>query len=110
VIRPVRGRAAFARFRTDGRRARRGPVTVTYVAAPAEGPVEVAYAIGTAVGSAVTRNRLRRRLRSILADLPPSDLAPGSYLIQAHPPSASLTYKELSTTLMGALEALRASR
>jgi ribonuclease P protein component len=110
VIRPVQGRRAFGRFRTDGRRARRGPLTVTYVAVPDQDVVRVAYAIGTAVGSAVTRNRLRRRLRHILDAAGPADLAPGNYLIHATPPAAGLSYEELSSTVMGALEALRAHR
>jgi ribonuclease P protein component len=110
LIRPVRGRAAFGRFRSEGRRVRRGALAVTFVPGPDEAEVGVAYAIGTGVGSAVVRNRLRRRLRHILAEAPEGLLAPGAYLVQANPPAARLTYKELSTILMGALEALRAER
>src|SRR5436309_16058533 len=61
----VRDRATFVALRRAGRRARRGPVSVTWVAAPAADPPRVAYAVGRHVGGSVARYRLRRQLRTI---------------------------------------------
>jgi ribonuclease P protein component len=70
----------------------------------------VAYAIGKSVGTAVIRNRLRRRLRHILAGCTAQELPPGHYLLRVAPEAATLTYQELTTTVMRALDALRMAR
>src|SRR5262249_55233724 len=64
----IRDRATFARLRAEGRRIKRGPVTVWFVEGDPYLPPRMAYAIGRTVGTAVERNRLRRRLRAIVSD------------------------------------------
>ena len=64
----IRDRGTFAAMRRSGRRARRGLVTVTWLApADAAGdPPRIAFAVPGRSG-AVVRNRVRRRLRAALA-------------------------------------------
>jgi uncharacterized protein len=59
----IRDRSTFAELRRRGRRIRRGPLSVTWLAEEVGRPPRVAYAVGRPVGTAVARNRLRRRLR-----------------------------------------------
>lgn len=102
----VRGQSAFAELRRRGRRARCGPVSVSWVAASSAGePPRVAYAIGKVVGGAVTRNLVRRRLQAVVASVA-ADLGAGTYLVGAGPAAATATFAELTTALMTALEAL----
>jgi ribonuclease P protein component len=105
----VRGRRGFADLRRAGRRARRGPITVTWVAASPGGPPRVGYAVGRDVGGAVVRNRLRRRLRGVVADLAPS-LAPGTYLIGAGPAAVELSPADLRATVASAAAVASAVR
>jgi ribonuclease P protein component len=94
-VRALRGRAAFAALRADGRRARQGSLWVTR--RPGEpGEVRVGYAIGRRTATAVTRNRIRRRLRAVVRSL---ELAPGDYLIGAGADVATLPYPELRDVL-----------
>jgi ribonuclease P protein component len=72
--------------------------------------VRVAFAIGRPVGSAVVRNRVRRRLRHLLAACDPATLPPGTYLFRLAPSIATLSYQELSATVIRALERLRDER
>ena len=67
LIGRVGDRATFDALRREGRRARRGPMTVVHL--PGAGDVRVAFAIGRRVGPAVVRNRLRRRLRAAMREL-----------------------------------------
>jgi ribonuclease P protein component len=92
-------RATFDALRRDGRRARRGPMTVTYLAG-GDRP-RVAFAIGRKVGPAVVRNRLRRRLRAAARDLErgPGGLAPGAYLVSLRPEAAGRSYQDLRRDL-----------
>jgi ribonuclease P protein component len=108
LIEPLRGRAAFADLRADGRTVRRGPVGVVYRPASAQ-QTRVAYAIGRPVGTAVVRNRVRRRLRHLLAELTVDELPPGDYLFRIAPEAAMLNHQELTSTVMRALDALRAA-
>ena len=101
----VRDRATFAELRRSGRRARSGPVTVTWLPGTPGEPPRLAFAIGTKVGSAVVRNRLRRRIRSILAEAAGS-LPPGTYLVGAGPGAVDLTYGDLRSTVLTAIAAL----
>lgn len=126
AIQRLRGRKRFAALRANGRRARSGPVLVTFVPQdllPAvvvsastgsaggasrhdpNGRVYVAFAIGRAVGGAVVRNRMRRRLRSIIAE---SNVAPGGYLVGARPEAATLSYEGLRGCTVSALESAAA--
>jgi ribonuclease P protein component len=95
-------RATFDALRRDGRRVRRGPMTVTYL--PGGTDARVAYAIGRSVGSAVVRNRLRRRLRAAARELDrvPGGLAPGAYLVALRPEAARCTYQDLHRDLRDA--------
>lgn len=98
LIRPIRQRRSFDRFRDEGVRVRIDPLWCSYVDDPEESPPRVAFVIGRAVGTAVTRNRLRRRLRAILVDM--SDpLRPGLYLVGARRAAVELTFDQLRTTL-----------
>jgi len=98
----IRDRQTFIQLRRDGRRFRRGPITVTFVDGTPDVPPRVAFAVGRKVGGAVVRNRLRRRLRAILAELATS-LRPGAYLISAAPAAADMTFGELRNTVSEAL-------
>ncbi len=81
----------FDRFRTEGRRAREGPLWCTWIPDPDAVPARVAYAVGRNVGSAVVRNRLRRRLRAQCdASARAGTLRAGWYLIGATPAAARL--------------------
>jgi ribonuclease P protein component len=104
LIWKVRGKAAFAALRA-GRRARCGPLTVSFVEGNPAEPPRVAYAIGRRVGGAVERNLLRRRLRAVVGQLSPQ-LRPGTYLIGAAPEAAHLSVGELRAIVIRTLEAI----
>jgi ribonuclease P protein component len=106
LIGRVGDRATFDALRRDGRRARRGPMTVVYL--PGGNDVRVAYAIGRKVGPAVVRNRVRRRLREAFRELDRTDgLGRGAYLVTVRPEAAGCTYRELLNDLGRACAALR---
>jgi ribonuclease P protein component len=95
----ITDRASFAALRREGRRARRGPLTVTWLA-PAPGapvtPPRAGFAVGKSIGGAVLRNRVRRRLRAALRQLAGEGrLAPGTYLIGGGAALATLPWVEL---------------
>lgn len=102
----VRDRATFTALRRRGRRARSGPLTVTWLPGRAAQPPRVAYAIGRTVGPAVVRNRIRRRLRSLVAELA-ADLAPGDYLIGVAPAAAQISFAALRSSLQVASTRVR---
>jgi ribonuclease P protein component len=88
----------FDRFRTDGRRVRRGALWCSYIADATAVPPRVAYAVGRPVGSAVVRNRLRRQLRArVAAQAQAGRLPPGFYLFGATPSAAELDATSLTT-------------
>ena len=101
----IRDRGTFVELRRRGRRARRGPVTVTWMPGPASQPPRVAYAVGRPVGGAVVRNRLRRRLRGIVAELAES-LRPGAWMIGAGPGAVDMNYEDLKASVAEALSAI----
>lgn len=106
LIGRVRGRRAFRALHADGRRARVGPLRVTFLADTSELPC-VAFSIGRALGPAVVRNRARRVLRAGFADLVrdrPALVPPGTYLVGLR--RAHATPEELRRWLTGALEQL----
>jgi ribonuclease P protein component len=109
----IRERSAFADLRRRGRRARSGPVSVTWlppaleVAAGDEVRPQVAYAIGKVVGGAVQRNLVRRRLQAVVASVA-ADLAPGSYLVGAGSAALGASSSELRASLLDALQRLPA--
>ena len=105
LIWSVRDRATFEALRTSGRRVRRGPITVTWLAGDPAEPPRVAYAIGRRAGGAVVRNRIRRRLRAITREVR-AHLQPGAYLFGASASSSSLSYQDLRATVCQALRAL----
>jgi ribonuclease P protein component len=95
----ITDRASFTALRRQGRRARRGPLTVTWLAPPPGAPVtppRAGFAVGKAAGGAVLRNRIRRRLRAALRQLAGEGrLAPGTYLIGGGATLATLPWVEL---------------
>ena len=106
----VRDRATFEALRREGRRARRGALSVTFVPATG-GPPRFAYGIGRRVGPAVARNRVRRRLRAAARELagPPPGLPPGAYLVTVSPQIVGATYDELRRGLGEACAAATAA-
>ena len=97
-IQPLRGRGAFQAIAREGRRVRRGAVTLAFLPDQTETPPRVGYSVGRRVGPAVTRNRVRRRLRAIVQELArqtETGLAPGAYLVGAGPTAATQSYREL---------------
>jgi ribonuclease P protein component len=111
VIGRVRDRATFEALRREGRRARRGPVTVVYLPAGTP-PPRAAFAVGRNVGNAVVRNRVRRRLRAVLRDIEGGRhqaprLAPGAYLLTARPEVVDVSYDELARLVGSACAAVR---
>lgn len=100
-------RSTFAALRTAGRRCRRGPVTVTWLAPVVGAPVDpprVAFAIGRPAGNAVVRNRIRRRLRAGLRELQRIDRLPaGAYLLSGGAALAELPWVELVAALDAAV-------
>lgn len=94
----VTDRQTFRALRERGRRARRGPLVLTWLApGPGEdAPPRVAFAIGRAVGGAVRRNRIRRRLRAALRELQADGRLPaGTYLVGGRAELADLPWSEL---------------
>ena len=98
----IRDRATFEALRRSPHRARRGPVTVSYVGT-GDGPARVAYAVGRRVGGAVVRNQVRRRLRAIVAELEAT--VPGAYLLAVGPDSAAVRYPDLKQQVTDAMAA-----
>jgi len=82
---------------------RSGALWCSAIAEPSLGQPHVAYAIGRATGGAVERNRLRRRLRELLRR-EERRLAPGWYLIGAHPGAERADHPELQRLVSGLVE------
>lgn len=100
-------------LREQGRRARRGPFAVVFVADAASQTgaphPRVAFAIGRRAGSAVVRNRIRRRARAALDRLsaqPGSPLIAGSYLVSADARAVDLPFPEVQRLLDAAVRAV----
>jgi ribonuclease P protein component len=104
LIGRISDRATFDALRRDGRRARRGPVTVVFLPESRPGAnraVRVAYSAGRQVGTAVDRNRVRRRLRAAMRDLARDGvgLRSGAYLVLARPEAGTMPYPQLRRSL-----------
>lgn len=102
----VADQATFAALRADGRRARAGAVSLTWLPPSPEGctPPRVAFAVGRSTGSAVVRNRIRRRLRAALRALQASDALPaGTYLLGGSPRLATMPWSTLVADLAAAI-------
>ncbi|MEO6317728.1 MAG: ribonuclease P protein component [Acidimicrobiales bacterium] len=94
----ITDRQTFQELRRRGRRARRGPLTVTWLASTDETATRTraGFTIGKATGGAVVRNRVRRRLRAALrALLADGRLRPGTYLLGGGPELATMPWSEL---------------
>jgi ribonuclease P protein component len=109
----ISDRSTFSALRRRGRRARTGPLTVTWLAPDQQAPAvppRVGFAIGKAVGGAVVRNRIRRRLRAAFRELQRSDRLPaGAYLVGATVATAELPWSELVAALGEAVESATAT-
>ena len=95
----ITDRRTFQALRREGRRARRGPLTVTWLpptpGAPAR-PAQAGFAVGKAAGGAVVRNRVRRRLRAALRQLATEGRLPaGAYLLGGGASLATLPWTDL---------------
>ena len=101
----VKDRGTFVALRHQGRRVRRGPLTVTWLAPSGDPtPPRAAFAIGRQVGGAVQRNRVRRRLRAALRELQAAGALPaGTYLLGASADVAHLPWPELTELLAAAI-------
>jgi ribonuclease P protein component len=99
----IRDRRSFEELRRRGRRTRRGPLTMVFLAEPAVGPPRVAYAVSGRPGGAVARNRIRRRLRAAVRG---ADLGAGTYLLIAGPDAGSCPYSELESVVRSAADDL----
>lgn len=95
----------FALLRRHGRRARSGPLALSWVPLPGDDPPRVAYAVGKAVGSAVIRNKVRRRLRWSL-DGVGARLPSGAYVIRVGPSAATMPAHELQAHVAALVEAV----
>ncbi len=95
----ITDRRSFQDLRQGGRRARRGPLTVTWLAPPvgaSAAPPRAGFAVGKATGGAVVRNRVRRRLRAALRELLATGrLAPGTYLLGGTAELATMPWDDL---------------
>ena len=94
----VTDRRTFQALRQNGRRVRRGPLTVTWLAPAADDttPPRAAFALGRAIGGAVVRNRVRRRLRAALRELQADGRLPaGTYLLGGSAELAHLPWSAL---------------
>jgi ribonuclease P protein component len=105
LIGRISRRSVFQRLTREGVRVRSGALWCSAVADPSLGQPHVAYAIGRATGGAVERNRLRRRLREIVRR-EGQRLAPGWYLIGAHPGAERADHRELGRLVAGLVERL----
>ncbi|MFP3899500.1 MAG: ribonuclease P protein component [Acidimicrobiia bacterium] len=105
-------RATFEALRREGRRVRRGPVTVVFTATAPEAGIRVAYGTPRRIGTAVTRNRVRRRLRSAVRELAAEGTLrrPGAYLVTVTADAVGLRYDELRARLGEAVGALAPER
>jgi len=100
----ITDRATFQAFRRDGRRVRRGPLTVTWLPPVDPSPPRAAFAIGRTTGGAVERNRVRRRLRAALRELLVEDRLPqGAYLLGATAEVATMPWSALVSLLADAV-------
>src|SRR5258708_21849607 len=83
----ISDRGTFSALRRRGRRARSGPITLTWLppeVGALDAPPRVGFAVGRSVGGAVVRNRIRRRLRAGFRELVRAGTLPGgAYLVGA---------------------------
>jgi ribonuclease P protein component len=99
----ITDRATFEALKRSRRRARSGPLSVTFVPDGGE-RIRVGYSIGRRVGSAVERNRLRRQLREAVSKIEAElDLRPGAYLIGSGRNALRLESEELAKAVREAM-------
>jgi ribonuclease P protein component len=103
----ITDRGTFLALRHHGRRARRGPLTITWLP-PTPGaptPPRAGFAIGKATGGAVVRNRVRRRLRAALRQLAAEGRLPsGTYLLGGGAELATLPWSTLLELLAATID------
>ena len=84
----------------EGRRARRGGLTVWSLQNPSRAYPRLGLAVGTGTGKAVVRNRIRRRLRALVRALPVDGV---DLVVKVDRSAAQLSFQELGATLRAAL-------
>lgn len=103
----ITDRDSFQDLRRHGRRARRGPVGVTWMAPrPGQAPTHprAGFVVGKSAGGSVARNRVRRRLRAALRQLLAEERLPaGTYLLGAGPEVATMPWSELVELVQDAI-------
>jgi ribonuclease P protein component len=107
----ITDRRTFQALRQRGQRARRGPLTVTWLP-PIPGepptPARAGFALGKATGGAVLRNRVRRRLRAALRQLATEGRLPaGTYLLGGSASLATLPWPELVALVAATIDEAR---
>jgi ribonuclease P protein component len=102
----ITDRRSFADLQRQGRRARVGAVTVTWMAptgAPTD-PPRAGFNVGRRTGGSVVRNRVRRRLRAGLRELLRTGQLPaGTYLLGATGAVADQPWERLRADLAEAV-------
>lgn len=94
----ITDRRTFQELRQQGRRTRRGPLTVTWLAPPpaTTTPPRAGFTVSKATGGAVLRNRVRRRLRAALRELLADGRLPaGTYLLSGTAEVARMPWSAL---------------
>ncbi len=107
----ITDRRTFASLRQQGRRARSGPLTVTWLEPSPDEPLtppRVGFAVGKAAGGAVVRNRVRRRLRAAMRALSAEGRLPaGAYLLGGGAPLATMAWTDLVELVDGTMTEVR---
>lgn len=110
----IADRSTFVALRLEGRRIRRGPLSLTWLGPKPGGaplPPRVAFAVSRAAGNAVVRNRIRRRLRACLREIQRTEGLPsGAYLLGAGGEAARLAWPTLLATVKDLVAGTAAAR
>lgn len=101
AFRSLRHRSEFSRIYQEGKRRRKGDVTVV-VAPGAPGSATIGFVAGKRVGNAVRRNRAKRRLRAAMEQLSPT--AGNVYIVIAGPGVVEVDFLRLVGWLKAVVE------
>ncbi len=105
----ISDRSTFSALRRRGRRARTGPITLTWLAPEPDAPTvppRLPFALGPAAGGALGPHRLRRRPPARFRELQHAGTLPdGAYLVGATTIVATLPWPALVDALAQAVRA-----